>query len=269
MLRREGHRDNVKRVYRAYREQGLTLRPKHPRRNQAAKWRQPKQLCCAINELWSMDFVADALFDGRKLRMLTVVDCFTREFLAIDLGQGLQGQDVVQSLNRICATRGLPRTIKTNNGSEFIAKAMDRWAYERGVELDFSRPGKPTDNARVESFNGRLRQECLNAHWFLSMEDAKTRIEAWRKDYNESRPTRRQDGSRPPNSPAAADCNRQRRSLRSRRFLLLNGTRTGTGTLRPVYREIDRVRKAAEKWMGTTSSYEFVYTRLRDSNLDR
>jgi putative transposase len=188
LLRREGYQDNVKRVYRLYREAGLSLRLKRPRRNKAAKWRQPKQLVSAINEIWSMDFVADALFDGRKLRMLTVVDCYTRECLAIDVGQSLKGEDVVMSLQRICAERGLPRTIKTDNGSEFISKVMDKWAYERGVEMDFSRPGKPTDNARVESFNGRLRQECLNAHWFLSLDDAKAKLEAWKRYYNESRP---------------------------------------------------------------------------------
>jgi putative transposase len=188
LLRREGYKDNVKRVYRLYREAGLSLRLKRPRRNKAAKWRQPKQLVSAINEMWSMDFVADALFDGRKIRMLTVVDCYTRECLAIDVGQSLKGEDVVMSLQRICAERGLPCTIKTDNGSEFISKAMDQWAYERGVELDFSRPGKPTDNARVESFNGRLRQECLNAHWFLSLDDAKAKIGAWKRYYNESRP---------------------------------------------------------------------------------
>lgn len=188
LLRREGYRDNVKRVYRLYREQGLSLRLKRPRRNKAARLRQPKQLAHAINEIWSMDFVADELFDGRKLRMLTVVDCYTRECLAIDVGQSLKGEDVVVSLNRICAERGLPKAIKTDNGSEFISKAMDKWAYERGVELDFSRPGKPTDNARVESFNGRLRQECLNANWFLSLDDAKAKIGAWRTEYNESRP---------------------------------------------------------------------------------
>jgi len=151
LLRREGHKDNVKRVYRLYREEGLSLRLKRPRRNKAAQLRQPKQLARAINEIWSMDFVADALFDGRKLRMLTVVDLFTRECLAIDVGQSLKGEDVVRVLNEICGQRGLPKTIKTDNGSE------------RGVELDFSRPGKPTDNAGVESFNERLRQECLNA----------------------------------------------------------------------------------------------------------
>ena len=110
MLRREGHQDNVKRVYRLYREEGLSLRLKRPRRNRAAKLRQPKQLAFAINEVWSADFVADALFDGRKLRMLTVVDCYTRECLAIDVGQSLKGEDVVDSLNRICGERGLPRT---------------------------------------------------------------------------------------------------------------------------------------------------------------
>lgn len=188
MLRREGHQDNVKRVYRLYREQGLSLRLKRPRRNKAAKWRQPKQICTAINELWSMDFVADALFDGRKLRMLTIVDCYTRECLAIEIGQSLKGEDVVEALSKVCAERAVPQAIKTDNGSEFTSKAMDKWAYERGVELDFSRPGKPTDNARVESFNGRLRQECLNAHWFLSMDDARTKIAAWRTYYNESRP---------------------------------------------------------------------------------
>ncbi len=229
MLRREGHKDNVKRVYRLYREEGLSLRLKRPRRNKAAKLRQPKQLAFAINEIWSMDFVADALFDGRKLRMLTVVDCYTRECLAIDVGQSLKGEDVVDSLNRICGQRGLPKTIKTDNGSEFISKVMDKWAYERGVELDFSRPGKPTDNARVESFNGRLRQECLNANWFLSLDDAKAKIGAWRTYYNESRPHSALDWATP--TEFARRCGLQAASTipRSRKFLLLSGTETGTG----------------------------------------
>ena len=188
MLRREGWQDNVKRVYRLYQEQGLSLRMKRPKCNKSARLRQPKQLVTAMNQIWSMDFVADSLFDGRKLRALTVVDNYTRESLAIDVGQSLKGEDVVATLNRIAATRGLPATIKVDNGSEFISKAMDKWAYERGVELDFSRPGKPTDNAKIESFNGRLRQECLNMHWFLSLDDARSKIEAWRQYYNETRP---------------------------------------------------------------------------------
>ena len=160
MLRREGWQDNVKRVYRLYQEQGLSLRMKRPKRNKSARLRQPKQLVTVMNQIWSMDFVADALFDGRKLRALTVVDNYTRESLAIDVGQSLKGEDVVATLTRITSTRGLPATIKVDNGSEFISKAMDKWAYERGVELDFSRPGKPTDNAKIESFNGQLRREC-------------------------------------------------------------------------------------------------------------
>jgi putative transposase len=188
MLRREGWQDNVKRVYRLYRGEGLSLRLKRPKRNKSARLRQPKHLVTAMNQIWSMDFVADALFDGRRLRALTVVDNYTRESLAIDVGQSLKGEDVVNTLNRITAQRGLPATIKVDNGSEFISKVMDQWAYERGVELDFSRPGTPTDNAKVESFNGRLRQECLNTHWFLSLDDARSKIEEWRRDYNEVRP---------------------------------------------------------------------------------
>ena len=188
VLKREGWPDNHKRVYRLYQEEGLSLRLKRPKRNKAARLRQPKHLVTAMNQIWSMDFVADALFDGRRLRALTVVDNYTRESLAIDVGQSLKGEDVVNTLNRIAMHRGLPATIKVDNGSEFISKVMDKWAYERGVELDFSRPGKPTDNAKVESFNGRFRQECLNAHWFLSLEDAKCKIEQWREYYNEARP---------------------------------------------------------------------------------
>ena len=182
---REGFRDNHKRVYRLYREQGWSLRQKRPKRNKAAQLRQPKKLALHINQIWSMDFVADNLFDGRKLRMLTVVDCYTRESLDIHVDQSLKGEDVVRVLNNIVAARGKPMTIKTDNGSEFISKVMDKWAYERGIELDFSRPGKPTDNAMVESFNGRLRQECLNEHWFMSLQDARHKIEAWRSFYNE------------------------------------------------------------------------------------
>lgn len=188
MLRREGWRDNVKRVYRLYKQEGLSLRFKRPKRNKAARLRQPKQVVTAMNQIWSMDFVADALFDGRRLRALTVVDNYTRESLAIEVGQSLKGEDVVATLRRIGATRGLPATIKVDNGSEFVSKAMDKWAYEHHVELDFSRPGKPTDNAKVESFNGRFRQECLNAHWFMSLDDARQKIEQWRQHYNETRP---------------------------------------------------------------------------------
>jgi putative transposase len=148
MLRREGWRDNIKRVYRLYQQEGLPLRLKRPKRNKSARLRQPKHVVAAMNQIWSMDFVADALFDGRRLRALTVVDNFTRECLAIEVGQSLKGEDVVNTLDRIAAERGQPATIKVDNGSEFVSKVMDKWAYERGVELDFSRPGKPTDNGK-------------------------------------------------------------------------------------------------------------------------
>jgi transposase InsO family protein len=123
-----------------------------------------------------------------KQRALTVVDAFTREALAIDVDQGIKGEQVVAAMARISSLRGAPKTIRVDNGPEFISKALDRWAYENGVTLDFGRPGRPTDNAFVESFNGRLRDECLNTHCFLSLAEARTKIEAWRRDYNESRP---------------------------------------------------------------------------------
>ena len=166
LLRREGWFVNHKRVYRLYRDDGLSLRLKRPRRNVSAANRDRQPAAAAPNEMWSMDFVSDALCDGRRLRALTVVDAFTREALAIDVDQGIKGEQVVEAMTRIALSRGAPRTIRVDNGPEFISKVLDRWAYENGVTLDFSRPGKPTDNAFVESFNGRLRDECLNTHWF-------------------------------------------------------------------------------------------------------
>jgi putative transposase len=187
LLRREGWFVDHTRVYRLYREDRLHLRLKKPRRNVSAANRVRQPAASAANEMWSMDFVSDALFDGRRLRALTVVDAFTREALAIDVDQGIKGEQVVAAMARISSIRGAPKTIRVDNGPDFISKALDRWAYENGVTLDFSRPGKPTDNAFVE-FRGRLRDECLNAHWFLSLADARAKIEAWRRDYNESRP---------------------------------------------------------------------------------
>jgi putative transposase len=135
-----------------------------------------------------MDFIADQLFDGRRFRLLTIVDNFSRESLAIRAGQRLNGDDVVVAWEKVVTLRGTPKSIRVDNGPEFVSKSLDWWAYFNGVELDFSRPGKPTDNAFIESFNGRLRAECLNENWFLSLEDAQEKIEAWRTDYNERRP---------------------------------------------------------------------------------
>ena len=155
LLRREGWKDSHKRVYRFYRQLGLSLRHRRPKRNKAAYLRQPKKQSAGINDIWSMDFVADALFDGRRLRTLPVVDNYTSECLAIDVGQSLKGEDVVRALEQLRLTRGLPKTIKVDNGSEFISKAMDKWAYEHGVELDFSRPGKPTRSSRSMAASAR------------------------------------------------------------------------------------------------------------------
>ncbi len=135
-----------------------------------------------------MDFVSDALFDGRRLRALTLLDVFTREALALEVDKGTTGEQVAGILDAVIAVRPAPKRIRVDNGPELVSNALDRWAYEHGVTLDFSRPGRPIDNAFVESFNGRLREECLNAHWFLSLDDARAKIEAWRQFYNESRP---------------------------------------------------------------------------------
>ena len=184
LLRREGWRVNHKRVYRIYRQEGLSMRIKRPRRHISAAYREGRVKPGRANDSWSMDFVSDSLFDGRRLRVLTIVDNFTRESLAIAVEQGIKGEQVAAVLERIVAERGAPKSIRVDNGPEFVSKVLDRWAYEHGVTLDFSRPGKPTDNAYVESFNGRLRDECLNVNWFLSLEDARGKIEAWRRHYN-------------------------------------------------------------------------------------
>jgi putative transposase len=189
LLRREGWQDNHKRTRRIYLEEGLNLRHRRPRRNKAAAHRQTPPALTSPNECWSMDFVMDALFDGRRFRALTVVDNYSRECLEIEVGQSLKGEDVVRVMERIKLVRGiLPNRIKVDNGSEFISKALDRWAYENSVVLDFSRPGKPTDNAFIESFNGSFRDECLNVNWFLSLEDAWEKIQSFKEEYNHFRP---------------------------------------------------------------------------------
>jgi putative transposase len=188
VLRREGWLINRKRVYRLYRQEGLSLFEHRPKRHRSAMQRKANPAAHAKNECWSMDFVSDQLYDGRRLRALTLIDAFTRECLAIWVDQGIRGDEVVSVLKTVAVERGVPQRIRVDNGPEFVSRVLDRWAYERQVELAFSRPGKPTDNAHIEAFNGRLRQECLNQHWFLSLADARTKIEAWRMAYNECRP---------------------------------------------------------------------------------
>lgn len=188
LLQREGWMINQKKTYRIYRELGMQLRNKTPKRRVKAKLRDDRQVAVGPNDIWAMDFVHDQLATGRKLRVLTVVDTWSRYVPVLDPRFRYRGEDVVQTLERVCRQVGYPKTIRVDQGSEFVSRDMDLWAYQRGVTLDFSRPGKPTDNAFIEAFNGRFRAECLNAHWFLSLADATEKLEAWRRDYNEQRP---------------------------------------------------------------------------------
>ena len=145
-------------------------------------------MASGVDESWSMDFMSGELFYGRRIRLLTIVDNFTREGLAIKVAASMEGAGVVEVLQRLMEQRRLPRTIRVDNGPEFTTKRLDQWAYLNGVDLDFSRPGKPTDNVFIEAFNGMFRQECLNENWFLSLEDAEEKVESWRRHYNGERP---------------------------------------------------------------------------------
>lgn len=188
LLRREGWRVNAKRVYRLYVEIGLQIRHKRPKRKVAAKLREDRRAPTAPNEVWAMDFLSDQLFDGRKIRVLTIVDAYSKVSPAIDVRDRYTGADVVATLTRVCRDHGCPRTIRVDNGPEFISRDLDLWAYMNGVTLDFSRPGKPTDNSFIEAFNGKVRAECIDQNWFLSLADAQVKCEAFRHEYNTQRP---------------------------------------------------------------------------------
>lgn len=185
-LRREGVVVNHKRVYRLYREEGLMVR-KRPRKR-LARARLMASVPSRPNERWSMDFMSDSLGDGRKFRTFNVVDDCTREALVIEVDTSLTAQRIVRLLDDAAASRGLyPRAIVCDNGPEFISHALDEWADGHGVKLEFIQPGKPVQNCFVESFNGRLRDECLNENWFVSLGEARRIIAAWKNDYNEQR----------------------------------------------------------------------------------
>lgn len=188
LLQREGWKVNHKRVYRLYRTEGLELRLKMRKKKQAALPRVPCPEATAPNDRWSMDFVSDRLADGRSFRVLALVDNVSRVSPALEADFSITGKRVTEVLDRAVALYGLPKTIRVDNGPEFSGKELDAWAYRRGVKLCFSRPGKPTDNAYSESFNGKLRAEFLDAHWFESMTEFRPSLEAWRKEYNEVRP---------------------------------------------------------------------------------
>ena len=187
LLKREGWKLNHKRVFRVYQAEGLSLRLKRSKKRTSGL-RGPRPVPTAPNQHGSMDFMSDQLADGRRIRVLTFVDTFSRVSPGIRVDSRLSGHQVVAVLEQIAKFHGAPKTIFVDNGPEFVAKALDAWAHRNQVKLAFSRPGTPTDNPCIEAFNGRLREECLNLHWFESIDEARTVIEAWQHDCNHHRP---------------------------------------------------------------------------------
>jgi len=186
LLRREGREVNVKRVYRLYREQGLAVRRR--KRKRVAVARAPQAAPTRLNERWAMDFMADVLVGGRRFRILNVLERLSREALASEVDTSLPALRVTRVLDEIALERGYPIGIVVDNGSEFRSTALDAWAYEHGVMLEFIQPGKPIQNATIESFNGRMRDELLNQHWWRTLDEAQRAIAAYREDYNHVRP---------------------------------------------------------------------------------
>lgn len=176
LRKRERCAVNHKRVYWLYCQEALMRRNQKPKRHESCRKRDDRPVAAGVDEIWSMDFMSDEIFEGWRIRLLAIVDNFTRESLAIMVGACLRGQDVVDVLQQLKEQRRLLRTVRVDNEPEFTSKRPDRWAGLNGVELDVSRPGKPTDNAFIESFNGWFRQECLNGHWFPSLEDAREKV---------------------------------------------------------------------------------------------
>lgn len=187
LLRREGWRVNHKRIHRLYVLLGLQVQIRR-KIKRASHVRVPLAQPQRVNEHWSMDFVADQLDNGRRFWILTIVDNYSRECPLLEADFSLTSHKMIEGLDRLKVSRGLPQAITVDNGSEFFSRVIDSWAYRNQVKLDFIRPGKPVENAFMESFNGRLRDECLNAQVFLSLEDARAKLEAWRVDYNTQRP---------------------------------------------------------------------------------
>jgi putative transposase len=187
LRRREGWHVNAKRIYRLYTDEGLTVRTKH-RTKAAGRARVPQPGATAPNQRWSMDFMSERVADGRWFRIFTVVDQFTRECLCLVADQSLTGEKVAQAVEPVVFQRGAPRAITVDNGSEFASRVMDAWAYRHDIQLDFIRPGKPVENGVIESFNERLRDECLNVEVFFTLEDVREKLAHWQADYNLTRP---------------------------------------------------------------------------------
>lgn len=188
LLKRKGYVINHKRTERVYSEEKLALRKKRKRRKTGSMYRTEVPKSERQNHIWSMDFVSDAVTGNRKLKMLTVVDTFTRKCLDILVDTSINGYRVCRVLDEIVEREGNPGMIIVDNGPEFTGRALDEWAYRKGIKIYFIRPGKPVENAYIESFNGRLREECLNSHWFTSLDHARSIVSDWQEDYNENRP---------------------------------------------------------------------------------
>jgi len=186
VLARRGHKVNVKRVYRLYRQEHLAVR--RLKRKRLERMAPVNAMPTAPNQEWALDFVSDGIANGRGIRILTVVDGFTRECPAIEVGVSLGSRRVTRVLERVIAERGTPQSLRCDNGPEFTSRHFIGWCEERGIALVHIQPGKPMQNGYVESFNGRFRDECLNANWFLNIADAKQKIEGWRMEYNGERP---------------------------------------------------------------------------------
>jgi transposase InsO family protein len=195
-LRQAGMVVNYKRVERLYQEAKLQVR-RRKRKKVPVGDRQPLYRPRAANEVWSMDFVFDRTAEGRSLKCLTIVDDATHEAVAVEVERAFSGNGVARVLDRLALSRGLPQIIRSDNGKEFCGKAMVQWAHQRGVLLRLIEPGKPNQNAYIESFNGRLRDECLNEHWFVNLLQARAVIETWRREYNEERPKKALGGMTP------------------------------------------------------------------------
>ena len=195
LLEREGTKANPKRIYRLYRDEGLAVRRR--KRKRVAVARRPMPAPARLNDCWAMDFVSDTLASGRKYRVLNVIDTLSREGLVSEVDTSLPGARVVRALETAAMWRGYPARITCDNGPEFRSRALDAWAYEHRVTLDFIDPGKPIQNSLCESFNGRMRDECLNVHWWRTVEEARRGIEAYRRDYNQVRPHSALDGRTP------------------------------------------------------------------------
>jgi putative transposase len=197
ILRREGWPINAKRVYRLYKLEGLTMRHKPPRRRVAAKIREDRCPATAPNQIWAMDWMYDQLFDGRRIWVLTMLDTWSRICPVLRVCRIATAWEVTAALDEAVRRFGKPKIIRVDQGCQFTSRELDLWAYSHGVMLDFSRPGKPTDNAYIASFNARVRAECLNQNWFLDLDDARRKVEDWRVEYNEVRP-HSAIGDRPP-----------------------------------------------------------------------